>query len=152
MTFRWVLFLHLAAALCGVGYHLFGLMLAGRAKRARGTPDEAVLMRTHLEMAPTGLIFLVVLFATGVWMMFLNDYRAMGGSPGWLHAKIFNVILSGILPFLGRFLWKARWVRWFSGEVTEEVRDTYRKTVMFHHLAALFIWINVFLGYWKPGH
>ncbi len=155
MSMQWWLFFHLLGATFGVGFVFFQILLAARVKRLKGTPDEGALMKAHLMISRMGSVFLLTLLVTGVAMWGMNDYKSMGRSMGWLHAKAFNVVLLyGLFFFVsvpnGKKVGLA--LSQPGSVVTDEVRSAYRKAVMAGHTAMLLILINVILGYWKPGY
>ncbi len=152
----WLIFFHLLGAAFAVGFIFFQILLGGRVKRVKGTPDEAALMRAHMAIGRMGVVFLAILLLTGLWMWGVNDYGAMG-SVGWLHGKLTAVlVMIGLLLFVT--IPNARKVGMGLGTpgadrpVTEEIRGAYRKAVMAGHTLMLLVLLNVFLGYWKPGY
>lgn len=152
---RWWLFFHLLAAMLGVGFIFFQILLAAHVKRMQGTPDEAPLMKGHLLVARKGMVMLIALVVTGVAMWMINDYKVMGGSTGWLHAKLsIALVLFGMLFIVSIPNGKkvGMGLAASQGVVTDEIRTAYRKAVMAAHTGMFLVLVNVILGYWKPGY
>ena len=122
------------------------IVLAGRVKRLKGQPDEAAVMRAHLSLIPLGLIFLGLITVTGLWMFLTVDYQP----HGWIHAKLGNLVLMLAVGFGMRIPSVKKTTAALAQGAMEEARLSYRRVVMSSHVIALFIWMNVILGFWKP--